>query len=116
MRERDRTTQDSVTKEMAKPRMSKSARIAELSLDTARVPEQPSISVPGTVKKIIPSSRPVLSEKAEIAVEGGGISSRTFRVENALTDEHGDDVKLKKGTRVQVTVEANDVKSVRQPD
>jgi hypothetical protein len=30
-----------VKKEMAKPRMAKSARIAELILDTARIPEQP---------------------------------------------------------------------------
>jgi hypothetical protein len=29
--------------------MAKSARIAELSLDTARIPEQPSIIVPGTI-------------------------------------------------------------------
>jgi hypothetical protein len=30
-----------VKKEMAMPRMAKSARIAELNLDTARIPEQP---------------------------------------------------------------------------
>jgi len=30
-----------VKKEMAKPRMAKSARIAQLILDTARIPEQP---------------------------------------------------------------------------
>jgi hypothetical protein len=31
-----------VKKEMAKPRMAKSVRIAELNLDTARIPEHPS--------------------------------------------------------------------------
>jgi hypothetical protein len=45
----------SVRKEMAKPRMARSARIAELNLDTARISEQPSVSMPGTVDKIIPS-------------------------------------------------------------
>jgi hypothetical protein len=94
-----------VTKEMAKPRMSRSARIAELTLDTARVSEQPSITMPGTVNKIIPSSRPSQSEKAQIAIDGAD-RSRNLRIENTLTDENGDDVRLKKGTRVEVTVAA----------
>jgi hypothetical protein len=34
-------TRARVKKEMAKPRMAKSARIAELILDTARIPVQP---------------------------------------------------------------------------
>jgi hypothetical protein len=38
-----------VRNEMAKPRMAKSARIAELNLDTARIAEQPSTTIPGTV-------------------------------------------------------------------
>jgi hypothetical protein len=38
--------------------MARSARIAELNLDTARTPEQPSASLPGTVDKIIPSPGP----------------------------------------------------------
>jgi hypothetical protein len=43
--------QAGVKKEMAKPRMAKSARIKELNLDTARIPDQPSTSLPGTVDK-----------------------------------------------------------------
>ena len=39
-------TRASVMKEMAKPRIARSARIAELNLDTARIPEQPSATVP----------------------------------------------------------------------
>jgi hypothetical protein len=115
MRERDSSTQNSVKKEMAKPRMAKSARIAELGLDTARVPEQPSISVSGTVKKIIPSWRSGLSEKAQIVVEGNDNSRRALRVDNTLTDEHGDDVKLKKGSHVEVTVAAKDAKAPSNP-
>jgi hypothetical protein len=64
-------TLGSVKKEMAKPRMAKSARIAELNLDTARIPEQPSTTMPGTVDKIIPSPCPSQPEKAQIAVDGG---------------------------------------------
>jgi hypothetical protein len=48
-------TAASVQKEMAKPRITKSARIAELNLDTFRIPEQPSTTMLGTVNKIIPS-------------------------------------------------------------
>ena len=94
----------SVNKEMAKPRMTRSARIAELKLDTARIPEHPSTSMPGTVKKIIPSLRPSQPEKAQIAVDGADQRHRDLRFENTLTDEHGDDVKLKKGAHVEVTI------------
>ena len=63
-------TRASVTKEMAKPCMARSARIAELNLDTARIREQPSTTMPGTVDKIIPSPRPSEPEKIQIAVHG----------------------------------------------
>jgi hypothetical protein len=93
-------------KEMAKPRMARSGRIAELNLDTARIREQPSTTMPGTVDKIIPSRRPSQPEKAQIAVDSTDHRHRDLRIENTLTDEHGDDVKLKKGAHVQVTVTA----------
>jgi hypothetical protein len=97
-------TRASVTKEMGKPRMARSAKIAELNLDTTRISEQPSVTMPGTVDKIIPSPGPSQPEKAQIAVEGADRLHRDLRIENMLTDEHGDDVKLKKGTHVQVTI------------
>jgi hypothetical protein len=53
----------SVKQEMSKPRTARSARIKALKLDTARIPEQPSTTMPGTVKKIIPASRPKRLEK-----------------------------------------------------
>jgi len=82
----------------------RSARIAELNLDTTRTPEQPSTSLPGTVDKIIPSPGPSQPEKAQIAVEGADHRYRGLRIENTLTDEHGDDVRLKKGAHVEVTI------------
>jgi hypothetical protein len=63
-----KTLRVSITKEMAKPCVAKSARIAELNLDTKRTPGQSSTSVPGTVDKIIPSSRPSQPQKAHIAL------------------------------------------------
>jgi len=100
------TTRTSVKKEMAKPRMARSAQIAELNLDPTRITEQPSATVPGTVNKIIPSSQPSQPERAQITVDAPERKYRNLRIENSLTDEHGDDVKLKKGAHVDVTVTA----------
>jgi hypothetical protein len=94
----------SVNIEMAKPRMARSARIAELKLDPSRIPEHPSTTMPGIVKKIIPSARPSRPDKAQVTVHGADRLHRVLRFENVLTDEHGDDVKLKKGAHVDITV------------
>jgi hypothetical protein len=110
-KELDAPTRASVSKEMAKPRMARSARIAELNLDTARIPEQPSTTMPGIVDKIILSG-PSQLERAQIAVDGADRGYRDLRIENALTDEHGDDVKLEKGAHVEVTVTARPKKPV----
>jgi hypothetical protein len=91
--------------------MARSARIAELNLDTARTREQPSSTMPGTVDKVIPSLRPGHPGEAHIAVAGGNRPHRNFRIENTLTDEHGDDVKLKKGAHVEVAVTAKTSRS-----
>jgi hypothetical protein len=96
----------SVRTEMAKPRMTRSARIAELNLDTTRTPEQPSATMAGTVDKIIPSPRPSQPEQAQIAIDGAEPRHRDLRIDNTVTDEHGVDVKLKKGAHVEVTVTA----------
>jgi hypothetical protein len=105
-KESSNATRASVTKEMAKPRVARSARIAELNLDTSRTPEQPSTTMPGTVDQIIPSSGPSQPEKAQIAVDGADYRYGALRIENTLTDEHGDDVRLRKGANVDVTVTA----------
>jgi hypothetical protein len=105
-RESHNAIRASVKKEMAKPRMAKSARITELRLDTARIRERPSTTMPGTVDKIIPSRRPSQPEKVQIAVDRTKHRHRDLRIENKLTDEYGDDVRLKKGAHVQVTVTA----------
>jgi hypothetical protein len=48
------STSASVRKEMAKPRMSLSARTAERKMDSARIHERPGITVPRTVGKVVP--------------------------------------------------------------
>jgi hypothetical protein len=58
------------------------------------------------VDKIIPSPRPNKPEQAQIAIDGAEPRHRDLRIDNTFTDEHGDDVKLKKGAQVEVTVTA----------
>jgi hypothetical protein len=95
---------DSVIREIAKPRMARSARIAEQKLNSARIPQRPSVSMPGTVDKIIPPPHPRQPEKAQIAVDGAHRPHQNLRIDNDLLDENGNDVKLKKGARVELTV------------
>ena len=63
------------------------------------------VTLPGTVDKIIPAvgSQP---EKAQIAVEGAETLYREIRVDNTMQNLAGDDVRLKLGAAVEVTIEA----------
>jgi hypothetical protein len=56
--------------------------------------------------KIIKSPIPNEPEKAQIAVEGADHLYREIRITNTLTSENGDEVSLKPGAQVEVTVEA----------
>jgi len=69
--------------------------------------KKPSSTLPGTVEKVIKSPFSNEPEKAQIAVEGADHLYRELRIENVLTDENGDEVNLKPGAQVKVTVEAN---------
>ena len=71
------------------------------------MPEKSNVTMPGTVEKIIPPVHPSGPEKAQIALEGGDELYREIRIENSLTDENGDEVRLKKGAEVEITVEAD---------
>jgi len=95
----------SVQTEMALPRMSKSAKIAELDLDSARITVHPRTIISGTVDKLIPSPLPNQPGRAQISIEGD-YGYRDLRIENSLTAAHGDEVKLKKGAHVDITVAA----------
>jgi hypothetical protein len=68
--------------------------------------EKPSATLPATVEKIIKPLTPGEPEKVQIAVEGADHLYREIRIENTLTDENGDEVRLKAGAEVEVTVEA----------
>ena len=62
--------------------------------------------MPGVVEEMIALPGTGQQEKAQIAIEGADQHYRNLRIDNALTDENGDDVSLKKGAHVEVTVKA----------
>jgi hypothetical protein len=70
------------------------------------------VTLPGKVEAIIESFHPSEPEKAQIAVEGGDELYREIRIENSLIDENGNEVRLKMGAEVEVTVEAGKTETV----
>src|ERR1700683_5813492 len=68
--------------------------------------DKPSTTLTATVEKIIQSPSPSVPEKAQIAVHGADHLYRELRIENTLTDENGEKVKLKPGAEVEVTIAA----------
>jgi hypothetical protein len=76
-------------------------------VEKVNMPEKPNTTMPGTVKKIIKPVHPDLPEKAEISVEGADELYREIRIENTLKDDKGQEVQLKPGAQVEVTVEAD---------
>jgi hypothetical protein len=95
-RESDNATRASIKKEMAKPRMAKSVRTAELNLEAERVS--------GRARRIIASPHTTQPEKAQITVAGADGRYRDLGIENSLTDGDGNEVRLKKGVHEKVTV------------
>ena len=69
--------------------------------------EKPSVTLPGTVEKVIKPSQPGQAEKVQIEVEGADDMYREIRIENSLTGENGQQVRLEKGAEVEVKVEAD---------
>jgi hypothetical protein len=71
------------------------------------MPEKPNVTLTGTVEKIIPSPHPSEPEKAQIAIDDADDLYKEIRIENALRDEDGNEVALKEGAEVEVTVQAD---------
>jgi uncharacterized protein YfaS (alpha-2-macroglobulin family) len=74
--------------------------------------EKPNVILPGKVERIIQSPSPNAPDKAQIAVEGADHLYKEIRIENSLTDENGNEVHLKRGAEVEVTVEADKSQTV----
>jgi|HubBroStandDraft_1064217.scaffolds.fasta_scaffold121262_3 hypothetical protein len=68
--------------------------------------DKATVTLPGTVEKIIPPVMPGAPEKAQIAVEGAEDLYREIRIDNTLQNESGKAVGLKRGAEVEVTIAA----------
>ena len=75
--------------------------------DSGKSDDKPSTTLPGTVEKIIKPIDPREPEKAQIKVEPAEDLYREIRIDNTLKDEKGEELALKEGARVDVTVEAD---------
>jgi hypothetical protein len=80
------------------------------------VTEKPNVTLPGKVEKIIEPADPREPEKAEISIEGGDSLYQEIRIENSLRDQDGNEVHLKEGADVDVTVEAEKDATVPKSD
>jgi hypothetical protein len=76
--------------------------------------EKASTTLPAVVEKIIKSPSPSVPEKAQITVEGADHLYRELRIENTLTDENGDKVRMKQGAEIEVTIAAEPEATVAQ--
>src|SRR5438477_5615266 len=65
--------------------------------------EKPSVTLPGKVEKIIEPPSPKEPEKAEISIDRADDLYKEIRIENTLS-ENGNEVGLKKGADVDVTI------------
>jgi len=69
----------------------------------------------GSVNKIIKPIVPSEPEKAQVDIEGANDLYREIRIENTLTDEHGEEVRLKEGAHVDVGIEADTDATLKKP-
>ena len=70
------------------------------------MPDKAETTLPGTVERVVKSRIPGVPEKAEIAVEGADHLYKEIRIENTLTNRSGQEVHLKPGAEVEVTIKA----------
>ena len=70
------------------------------------MPDKAETTLPGSVERVVKSRIPGVPEKAEIAVEGADHLYKEIRIENTLTNESGQEVHLKPGAQVEVTIKA----------
>jgi hypothetical protein len=76
--------------------------------------EKLSVTLEGTVDRIIPPLFPNEPEKVQISVETHNSMYREVRVENKLTDENGGKVSLKLGSPVAITITAEDTSTTAE--
>ena len=66
-----------------------------------------SITLNGMVEKVVKSPLSSEPDQAQIAIEGSDHQYEAIRIENTLTDKSGNEVHLKPGADVKVTINAD---------
>jgi hypothetical protein len=66
--------------------------------------EKPRATLLETVEKIAESPSPCEPDRAQIPIEGADHSYQEVRIENTLIDENSEEVRLKPGAKMLVTV------------
>ena len=84
--------------------------------DSAESNDKPKVTLPGTVEKIIKPIVPSEPEKAQINIEGAEDLYREIRVENTLKNEKAEEVALKEGAPVDVTIEAEEKDTTKKAE
>ena len=72
--------------------------------------------LPATVEKVLKPAAPSDPEKAQINIQGADELYREIRIENVVTDEHGETARLKPGAKVEVIVEADSDATTKKPE
>jgi len=75
--------------------------------------EVKSPTMPGTVEKIIPSILPGGQDTAQISIEEADHLYKEIRVDNRFTNKDGEEVALKLGAEVDVTIAADPKDTVK---
>ncbi len=73
------------------------------------------IVLPGVVENLVEPVEPSEPQKAQIGIEGADDLYRELRIENTLKDEEGDEVSLKPGAQVKITIKAEPPATVAKP-
>ena len=68
--------------------------------------EKPSVTLTGMVEKVVKSPLSSEPDQAQIAIEGADHQYEAILIENTLTDKSGNEVQLKPGAEVELTIKA----------
>lgn len=70
----------------------------------------------GIIQKVITPVIPIEPEKVQISIAEADDLYREIRIENVVTDEHGDKARLKPGAEIDLIVEADSDATTKRPE
>lgn len=70
----------------------------------------------GIVQKVIKPASPSQPEKAQIDIPDADELYREIRIENIVSDDKGNEARLKPGAQVDVVVEADSSATMKKPE